>query len=187
MVCSVMEFLPLLILITRLFGKLMHCIVKLQLIALFNLNTVAHVASQGRISGGFPMDIREAPYQVSVQFIYGSLRGHVCGGAIITSYAVLTAAHCTYSKGATLGVRAGSNEVDSGGQWRRVEKFQNHEKFVNYKSGYDISILFLESSLDYNFNVQPIQLNEQRVIKAGTLALVTGWGLVSVRSQEILT
>lgn len=43
-----------------------------------------------RIIGGYPIDIRRVPYQVSVK-TYGS---HVCGGALISEYNVLTAAHC---------------------------------------------------------------------------------------------
>lgn len=45
----------------------------------------------GRIVGGFAMNITEAPWQVSLQ-LGGS---HFCGGSIIGNDWILTAAHCT--------------------------------------------------------------------------------------------
>lgn len=45
---------------------------------------------EGRIIGGFPINITEAPYQVSL-----NLRGsHYCGGSILSEKFVLSAAHC---------------------------------------------------------------------------------------------
>ena len=48
------------------------------------------VAQIGNIFGGTPIDISDAPYQVSLEF--GG--NHGCGGAIINSEWVLTAGHC---------------------------------------------------------------------------------------------
>ena len=45
----------------------------------------------GKIVGGSVIDIKEAPFQASLQ-IYGH---HICGGSIISSRFVMTAAHCT--------------------------------------------------------------------------------------------
>lgn len=44
-----------------------------------------------RIIGGEEVDIKDAPYQVSLQFI-GT---HICGGSIISELWILTTAYCT--------------------------------------------------------------------------------------------
>lgn len=46
----------------------------------------------GKIIGGTETDIESHPYQVSI----GYFGFHICGGAIITTEHVVTAAHCTY-------------------------------------------------------------------------------------------
>lgn len=49
----------------------------------FNLN--------GRIVGGFPIDIKQVPWQASLQ----RNGNHSCGASIISNKWLLTAAHCT--------------------------------------------------------------------------------------------
>lgn len=45
----------------------------------------------GRIVGGYKIDIQDVPYQISLQ----SSSRHLCGGSIINEKWILTAGHCT--------------------------------------------------------------------------------------------
>lgn len=53
----------------------------------------------GRIYGGYPIDITQAPYMAQVQYLVQYLAdGRVllsdCGGSILRKNLILTAAHC---------------------------------------------------------------------------------------------
>lgn len=54
--------------------------------------TALEIVHEGRIVGGKRADITDYPYQVSVK----RYNAHICGGAIITDWYILTAAHCVY-------------------------------------------------------------------------------------------
>lgn len=49
-----------------------------------------------KIVGGFEIDIKEVPYQVSLRLRlpYSGDPFHICGAAIISAFNILTAAHC---------------------------------------------------------------------------------------------
>lgn len=56
----------------------------------------AAVPSDSKIVGGFEIDIKEVPYQVSLRLRlpYSGDPFHICGAAIISAFNILTAAHC---------------------------------------------------------------------------------------------
>lgn len=130
----------------------------------------------GRIVGGFPVEITRFPYQVSVQYFWN----HICGGSIISSSVVLTAAHCTYGKlASTLNILAGSTYLDgSDGQLKSVASKIQHPLYNPQTIDYDISILKLVNNLTMGATVKSIPMTYQKPSQ-GSECVVSGWGALS--------
>ncbi|KAG4068393.1 hypothetical protein HA402_007913 [Bradysia odoriphaga] len=127
----------------------------------------------GRIVGGYVIDIKDAPYTVSLQ-----TWSHVCGGSIIDEKWILTAAHCTDGQSAaSFRIRVGSTTYAANGTLINVARIIQHPDFNFYNIDYDFSLLELATSLTFDSTIQPIGLPEQdQEYPDDTPALVTGWG-----------
>ncbi|KAK9695314.1 Trypsin [Popillia japonica] len=150
------------------------------LIIILLANTCASFATpnipllDGKIVGGSNADILDYPYQVSVQEFYL----HICGGSIISTKHIVTAAHCTYETIASyLNIRAGTAIRNSGGVTIDVSIIYQHPEFSNVTYDYDIAVLELVSDLTFSDTIIAISLpNENQQLIAGTESVVTGWG-----------
>lgn len=144
----------------------------------------------GRIVGGFEIDIRSVPWQVSLQ---STNKRHFCGGSIISSKWILTAAHCTTSElvesdPKRVTIKSGAN-IHREGAETIVKQVVNHPKYNKKTLDYDFALLELENELEFNSNRTAIKLagNTDRYID-GSMCLVTGWGNTknSSESSQIL-
>ena len=104
----------------------------------------ANSATLTKIVGGQEAGSATWGWAVSL-YIAGSL----CGGSIISSEWIATAAHCTYGKSASqITVYAGSNAKLSGTQVRSVSSINQHSSYNPNTYENDISLLRLSSPLD---------------------------------------
>lgn len=104
----------------------------------------ASAASVPRIVGGEVVNSSFWGWAVSIRLGTGGL----CGGSIIASRWILTAAHCVYSYFATqITVYAGSNTMWSG-QSRSVSNVYIHENYLSSTKQNDIALLYLSSALN---------------------------------------
>ncbi|XP_055303188.1 trypsin-1-like [Sitodiplosis mosellana] len=135
-----------------------------------------------RIFGGSEATIDMVPWQVSLRLN----SKHYCGGAIIASQWILTAAHCTprkSSRGYT--IRAGSSNKEINGLIFRIQRFYRHHNYRTETLDYDFSLVKLTQPLQFSDEIKAIALpNANTRIPDGTMCVVSGWGATQNRNES---
>ncbi|EDS42890.1 trypsin 7 [Culex quinquefasciatus] len=127
-----------------------------------------------RIVGGFPIDIRDAPYQVSLNYY----REHWCGGSLIGSRWVLTAGHCVdVSDLPLIKVRVGSTHHESGGQLVEIQRVLQHPLYDLAPFDYDFALLELDEAVQLGEEFYAVELpGRDEPVEDGQMLQVSGWG-----------
>ncbi len=151
-------------------------------VTVFLFHATLQLRAQTNIFGGQPIDISDAPYQVSIEDAAGN---HFCGGTIIDCQWVVSAAHCV-TFGDPVRVHAGSTDQTNNNVGQRVLIDQvivhpSAPPFPVFNGNSDLALLHLAAPLQFNANVQPInyatpQNTTTADIAPGTVAFITGWG-----------
>jgi trypsin len=136
-------------------------------------------AANGRIVGGQETEQHEYPWQVGLVSRNG--RSPFCGGTLISSTHVLTAAHCTQTDASSIAVILGEHNIaDSDFNRVNVAEIINHPEYNSGTTDNDYAILRLESPVTFTNEVSPACLPaDLSNTFAGVLATVTGWGTLS--------
>lgn len=128
-----------------------------------------------RIVGGNETTVEQIPWIVALR-VLGSFR---CGGSIISTTRVLTAAHCTVGYSANLMViRAGSTYHGSGGYTREINRYVTHPYYNAITLNNDLSILHFTDPLNTNLlSISVIALpSTNNSAPIGSVSQVSGWG-----------
>ncbi|XP_053352951.1 transmembrane protease serine 3 [Clarias gariepinus] len=129
-----------------------------------------------RIVGGNLSQEGQFPWQVSLQF----QNEHLCGGSILTTRWILTAAHCVYGFAypPLWKVLAGLTEQPvTGARYLAVEKIIYHGRYRPKGLDYDIALLKLSQPLTFNGYIEPICLpNFGEEFEDGKICWISGWG-----------
>ncbi|XP_014223683.1 serine protease 33-like [Trichogramma pretiosum] len=143
----------------------------------------AQTERQARIVGGENAVPREFPWLVSIT----RKGGHFCGGSIINSKFVLTAAHCFCSRNAMMPVKQlritlGEHDLQAPEEPRSlssgVDRLIVHEDFECGKWSNDIALLELSSRILWSDSVKPACLPASDAPRSfeGEPAVAAGWG-----------
>ncbi|MTD59298.1 S1 family peptidase [Amycolatopsis pithecellobii] len=132
---------------------------------------------QPRIVGGDEASIKDYPYAV---FLTDRRGNQFCGGVLVSSSAVATAAHCASAVSQSdLRVVAGRQAKDgTDGVVARVTRVWKEPGFSDPGKGDDVAVLNLDRQVPY----RPVSLPSQSDTSgyaAGTKATVVGWGRTS--------
>jgi len=136
-----------------------------------------------KIVGGQNVEVNEYPWQAGI-VSKGSVKPW-CGGSLVNSRWVLTAAHCT--AGATsnnIQILLGDHKTNQNDhEVFNVEAIQDHESYDSQTFDYDFSMIKLSTEVDWAANprIRPVCIPTEPsgVDFAGATATVTGWGTTS--------
>ncbi|XP_058826430.1 trypsin-1-like isoform X2 [Topomyia yanbarensis] len=136
-----------------------------------------------RIVGGVNALAGEYPYIVSIQRSVLLRFNHICGGSILNTFHVLTAAQCFFSNpNSRYRVQAGKlylNSVEITEQTINVQRVTLHPGFNGGVSPYDIAVVRLASPFGLTSMIQPIVLPVIDSIPSGVVR-IAGWGSISM-------
>jgi len=133
-----------------------------------------------RIVGGSETEVNEYPWQVGL--VSSSGKTPWCGGSILDSTHILTAAHCTAgSSTSSIRVLLGEhNTLDNDYTIVNIAAINDHPDYNSITLANDFSILTLASPITFTTTMRPVCLPavtaEQYV---GATATITGWGTLS--------
>jgi len=135
-----------------------------------------------RIIGGIEAPIGRYPYAVS---LFDDI-GHFCGGSLVATDAVLTAAHCQGGKYSIIVGRHSLVGDPSGGERIRMEMEVPHPSYDAWLTDNDFMLVFLESPVQSS-NVEYVQLNsDSSVPQVDAPLTVMGWGDID-ESDDVST
>ena len=142
--------------------------------------SAAYGRPRGRILGGQETPPHQMPFMASLQ----ENGEHVCGGFLIASQWVLSAAHCLEDTvNRTFQVLLGAHSLSSPEPHKRlynVRRLVPHPGSSRDTDADDLLLVQLEDPAVLSRHVQPLGLQrEDREVPAGTLCQVAGWGITS--------
>ncbi|XP_031460542.1 mast cell protease 1A-like [Phasianus colchicus] len=151
-----------------------HCPLLLALLLLLSCPRADGSALRGRIIGGHEAQPHSHPYMAYLKV------GHsACGGFLVASDWVMTAAHCLLGN---ITVILGAHEIyqpEQSQQVRGVLRYHPHPAYNPDTLANDIMLLKLTAKAKLNKYVRTVELpKSSSYLPTGTSCTIAGWGLI---------
>lgn len=126
-----------------------------------------------RILGGENADEHLYPWIASLR-VQGY---HKCGGSILSSYWILTAAHCLIKyEPNDIAVIVGTNHLITNGLACRADYFFIHHDYDRELHAHDIGLVRVADEILFNHIIKPIELPNRDFSDSDLTGIFTGWG-----------
>ncbi|NXV25349.1 ACRO protein, partial [Cepphus grylle] len=143
---------------------------------------MAYHYGTSRVVGGTDAQPGAWPWIVSIQDPWEAGTGHICGGSLISSQWVLTAAHCFINARhvAMWRVVVGATQLSRLGpevQVRNIRRLLVHEHYNNISQRNDIALLELNHPVQCSYYIQLACVPDASLrVSELTTCYVSGWG-----------
>ncbi|KAM3913443.1 anionic trypsin-2-like isoform 1-T1 [Leptodactylus fuscus] len=140
------------------------------LLLVLGLAAAAPIEDDDKIVGGYTCPEGSVPYQVSLNIGY-----HFCGGSLISTLWVVSAAHCYQRR---IEVRLGEhniNVLEGAEQFIASSKVIRHPQYDASVLDNDIMLIRLKKPVRLNTQVKTVSL-PTHCGEVGTSCLISGWG-----------
>lgn len=139
--------------------------------------------NRNRIVGGQPAEKNEYPWQVAIKKRGGK---PFCGGSVLSSRTILTAAHCNIYGTGLIRVAVGDHDISVTGDGEEnftVQSWVSHPRYNVRTTDYDYAIITLNKPINFSNSAMPICL-PTRPLAGGEEAIVTGWGTTEYATNK---
>ena len=125
-------------------------------------NETSIADKKSRIINGSPVvDARSFPSYASIRR-YGN---HLCGGVILDEDRILTATHCKINRWDTVIVGGIKRDGSDKQQELGIKTIWNHPDYIPVILENDITVIELDSAINFTPNVQPIKIGSEEEFK----------------------